>query len=208
MQEACTSFWINPALGVRKMGEETTSQEAQKQPSAILPTIEKLSIPSIADSLKDVYKAGSIPLVLIFVAATVIFVLLVQGVLQTLSWLIYLVGGLLASGVALFAVMSWIGYRQWRDELQARVDNRRTEMDLYIRLWTSNSDLQDKFLLSLMKSVGELVAKFDTAESHEKAIKGLIDPLSTLIRDITKVRSEIQLPEFTPIFGVKETHEK
>ena len=78
---------------------------------------EPLDIPSIAKALKEVYTVGSIPLVLIFLAAVAIFALLAKGVLQTLPSLIYLVGFLIASGVVVFLIINWLAYRRWREKL-------------------------------------------------------------------------------------------
>ena len=182
------------------MTEEQKPEALQKQPTDTPPKLGGLDIPSIAESLSDVYKTGSLPLALIFVAAVVIFVLLVKGVIEALPWLTYLVGGLLAAGVFLFTVMSWLAYRQWRDELNARVDRGRMEMDLYLRLSRSNSEMQDKFLLNMLSHVGELAGKpGSTPEGRREEIKFLAESLGTLLRDFMTVRSQLRLPEFTAV---------
>jgi len=183
------------------MTEEQKVQTRQKQSADVLPKLGQLDIPSIANSLADVYKAGSMPLALIFVAAVVIIVLLLRGALEALPWVTYLVGGLLTVGVLLFVAMSWLAYRQWRDDLNARVENRRMEMDLYVRLSTSNSEIQDKFVLNLLSHVGELAGKTgSTPEGRREEVRFLAESLGTLLRDFMTIRNQLRLPEFTAVF--------
>ena len=157
-----------------------------------------LDIPTITKALKEVYTVGSIPLVLLFVAAVVIFGLLARGVLETLPQLVYLVGFLIACGVIVFLIINWLAYRRWRDEVNTRTENRRLEMDLYLKLSTSNVEIQDKFLLSLLQYTGELASRpGSTPEGRREEIKYLSDSLGTLVREFVNLRGQLRLPDFT-----------
>jgi hypothetical protein len=180
------------------MSEESPSDMTKERASTVPHRPQPLDIPSIAKSLNEVYKTGSIPLVLIFIAAVVLFGLLVRGVLQTLPWLVYLLGILIASGIIVFLVLNWLAYRRWRDEVDARLKNRRMEMDFYVRLSSSNSELQNSFLLSLVKYTAELATREgSTPEGRRTEIKFMAESLGALVKEFVAIRGQLQLPELT-----------
>jgi hypothetical protein len=180
------------------MSEESPDDMAKERALTAPHRPQPLDIPSIAKSLNEVYKAGSIPLVLIFIAAVVIFGLLVKGVLQTLPWVVYLLGFLIASGIIVFLVLNWLAYRRWRDEVDTRLKNRRMEMDFYVRLSSSNSELQNSFLLSLVKYTAELATREgSTPEGRRTEIKFMAESLGALVKEFVAIRGQLQLPELT-----------
>jgi hypothetical protein len=196
----CISVEQNKKVQETNMAEQTITQTVPKEPLNVPQQLEPLNLPAISEALREVYKVGSIPLVLIFLAAVALCALLVQGIVQTLPAFTFLIGFLIALGVVVFLFLNWMMYRQWRTEVNTLVENRRLEMDLYLKLWTSNREIQDKFLLSLLKYTGELAGKSDsTPEGRKKEIEFLSDSLGKLVREFVDVRNQLQLPQLTPL---------
>jgi hypothetical protein len=181
---------------------QKNKKEVQEKPSAgAIPKIAELDIPSIAKALKEVYAIGSIPLTLIFVAAVVVFWLLVKGALTALPFLGYLVGFLIAAAVVVFLIINWLAYRKWRDEVNARIENRRLEIDLYVRLTASARETQDGFLLNVLKYTGNLAAKSDlTPDGRIAEINALAGSLGSLVNQFVDLRRKLELPELTAAF--------
>jgi hypothetical protein len=162
----------------------------------------KIDLPMLSNSLKDVYKAGSMPLALVFLAAIIIVALVIQGVLQTLPAIMYLVGGLVAFGGILFLFMNWFAYRQWREELKAHMENRRMEMDLYLKVSTSRGEIQDRFILGIMAHVNELLKREGgTPEGRAKEVSDLIKSAGTLVKEFETLRNDMTLPFLSALPG-------
>jgi hypothetical protein len=180
------------------------SEDAKTAPhsqTGTLPNFGRLDLPSLGKSLGEMYKIGSLPLVLVFLAAAVIIGFLWQGVLATLPLITWLIFALLALGVMLFLAINWLGYRHWHDEVKVRLDNRRLEMDLYFKLSTANSESQDQFLLSILKYVGDLGNKDGSSpEGRKLEIKFLTESLGALVNDFVSIRNQLKLPSFTTAF--------
>lgn len=164
-----------------------------------------LGIPSIAKSFKEVYALGSIPLILIFVAAVIVFRLLVVNALTSLS---YLVAFLITAGVAVFLIINLLAYRRWRDEVNARLENRRLEMELYTKLVASARETQDGFILSVLKYLSEIANKSDTSpEGRKLEIESLSKSLGSLVKDFVDIRANLELPELTNAMPRHESSE-
>src|SRR5271169_38091 len=154
-----------------------------------------LNIPALSKSLKEVYATGGLPLALIFIAAALGLYAVGKGFIQALPSVIYLVGFLVVGAVTVFLIINWIAYRQWRDEVQARTENRRLEMDLYFRLSAANSKSQDELLVTLLKFAGELISKPDsTPEGRKKEITALAESIGPLLNQFIAMRGQMKLP--------------
>ena len=173
-----------------------SEQDSSSESSANLIPLGEFTLPSFGKSLGAVYKVGSLPLALLLVGGGAFIWLLVGRVAEAIAISSYVISALLVSCVIIFLAMNIIAYLQWRYAFHAELEARKVKAELFIRLSTSNAELQDKFVLALLEHMSKLLTRPDsTPEGRKAELEVLSKSVGGLVTEFLRARSRVKLPE-------------
>ena len=136
----------------------------------------------------DVFKAGGLPLTLLFVAALVMLGLIAKGVVsQALGFFQTVTVILTISSVVTLLALAGIAYARWRAELDVRRDVYRSE-----------TELQDKFILELTQYVLAMAKPGWGPADLKNTLDGITNSMVGLILDVSTARQDLRTSVIVP----------
>jgi|GEM_PF-6537986 len=161
-----------------------------------------VTVPDIGKPLIEVFKAGGMPLAFLFIVATIIGWLLTRGFAdQALSTILVILKWMLAGSFVSFIVLATLGYLKWREELKARLEEHRLNMDEYLERYRGESNLQEKFIVVVSQQAAEIASAHPNwgPVDYENGVKALSNAVENLLPKMMEMRAKMQqLPAHVP----------
>ena len=164
---------------------------------SVLEKPEMLQLPQISKYLIDVYKVGSLPLAILFVATVGFFAaLMTSGLISMTDLVLNLVAFLIGGSILTMFFLTGIAYLEKKGDLKANEETYHLQLNIYKDLYESEKQMQDQFLLSLMEYATQVTSRPDaTTDERTLEIRNLTTAVGNLTKEMLQIRTNFQ-PRF------------